>query len=350
MLGGGRGPADLAWQRFVRRVPLERPLAVAFSGGADSTALLLALARWYRRHARGEVLHVFHVHHGLQQAADSFEAHCAAFCAALPSGITVRFASRRVAARARRGESPEDAARRARYDALCDLAKAHGVRTVLLGQHADDQAETVLLALTRGAGLPGLAAMPELQERGGIWFARPLLGVRAAALRQALIEQRVPFLDDPTNTDPRFTRNRIRHAVAPALEAAFAGYQEAFARTARHAAAAQQVLAECADADLAQARRGVAPGSLSLARLRPLSAARCGNLLRRWLSCDHDDTATSAQIDELVAQIATSDRHGAPRRLRMKLGHGFASREADVLTYSAAGADAASPRRGSGKV
>jgi tRNA(Ile)-lysidine synthase len=140
------------------------PAAVAFSGGADSTALLLAAAQaWSGR------IHAIHVHHGLQSAADEFERHCQSVCAAL--GVPLHLV--RVDARHEPGESPEDAARKARYAALAQTASSLGIQSVLLGQHADDQVETLLLALSRGAGLPGLAAMPARFERHGMRFERP---------------------------------------------------------------------------------------------------------------------------------------------------------------------------------
>ena len=142
------------------------PMAVAYSAGADSTALLLAAhQRW-----PGQVT-ALHVHHGLQAAADDFEIHARAFCAL--HGIALRV--EQVQAGHATGESPEDAARQARYTALARMAEQAGATCVLLGQHADDQAETVLLALSRGAGLPGLAAMAERFERHGTVFGRPVL-------------------------------------------------------------------------------------------------------------------------------------------------------------------------------
>ncbi|MEG2629607.1 MAG: tRNA lysidine(34) synthetase TilS, partial [Comamonas sp.] len=139
------------------------PLAVALSGGADSTALLLACAqRW-----PGQV-HAIHVHHGLQSAAEGFVAHCEALCARLQVPLTVC----RVDARHAAGQSPEDAARQSRYAALAEAAlqawPGRPMAAVALAQHADDQVETLLLALSRGAGVAGLAAMPAQWQRLGL--------------------------------------------------------------------------------------------------------------------------------------------------------------------------------------
>src|SRR5690606_35110927 len=125
-----------------------------------------------------------------------------------------------------------------------------GLQAVLLGQHADDQVETLLLALSRGAGLPGLAAMAPVFQRDGVPFVRPLLALPARAIREWVAEARVPVVNDPTNADTAFTRNRIRHLLLPALEEAFPQYRETFARSSRHAAQAQELLEGVAAEDL----------------------------------------------------------------------------------------------------
>jgi tRNA(Ile)-lysidine synthetase-like protein len=149
-------------------------------------------------------------------------------------GVTLRV--HRVDARPASGESPEDAARRARYGALAALAQADGmrpgIRSIALGQHADDQVETVLLALSRGAGLAGLAAMPAVALRDGLAFHRPLLGVSATEIRAWLRARDVQWIEDPSNADVRFTRNRIRAELLPALDRAFPQFRSTFARSA----------------------------------------------------------------------------------------------------------------------
>jgi len=269
-------------------VPL--PVAVAFSGGADSTALLHAAAATWPGH-----VHAIHVHHGLQPAADDFARHCQRVCAVL--GLPLH--EIRVDAGHASGESPEDAARKARYGALAQTAVSLGLKAVLLAQHADDQVETMLLALSRGAGLPGLAAMPVSFERSGMRFERPLLRVGAPDIRRWLATQKIAFVEDPTNADVAFTRNRIRHQVLPALEQAFPQFRETFARSARHAAQAQELLAAIATEDLAAA--GNPPG---IRGLQQLSRARQANLLRHWLRTAHEAAASAAQLEELLDQVA----------------------------------------------
>ena len=221
------------------------PLAVAYSGGADSSALLRACAqRW-----PGQVLAV-HVHHGLQAAGDDFLQHCQSVCAQLAIPLAVA----RVDARHCPGQSPEEAARQHRYAALCDLARSHFAQpaaSIALAQHADDQVETLLLALSRGAGVAGLAAMPAHWQAEGLHWHRPLLAVPGQDLRRWLEQIQAPWVEDPSNADERFTRNRIRHKLLPVLEAVFPQFRTTFARSCAHAAQAKDLLETLAQQDAA---------------------------------------------------------------------------------------------------
>ena len=297
------------------------PLAVGLSGGADSTALLIACAqRW-----PGQV-QAIHVHHGLQAAADGFAQHCTALCTQLQVPLSVQHVDARHAS----GQSPEDAARVARYKAFMAVAHAskaeHAIKSIALAQHADDQVETVLLALSRGAGVAGLAAMPAQWQRGGVAWHRPLLQVSAVDVRAWLQLRGQAWVQDPTNTDERYTRNRIRARLLPVLEAAFPAFRDTFARSAAHAAQAQELLLELAQQDLL--RVGVPP---QLAELQALSAARQGNVLRHWLHSTHQTTPTAAQLAELLRQIAACTTRG--HRIRIKLGCGFAVRVGTQLHW-----------------
>jgi tRNA(Ile)-lysidine synthase len=294
------------------------PAAVAFSGGADSTALLLGCAaKW-----PGQVSAI-HVHHGLQAAADSFELHCHALCERLRVALAVQ----RVDARHVPGESPEDAARIARYAALAQASTSLGVRSVLLAQHADDQVETLLLALGRGAGLPGLAAMPARFQRHGVHFERPLLEVSGSGLREWLAMKGEPFADDPMNADAAFTRSRIRHEVLPALAKAFPAFRDTFARSARHAAQAQALIEEIAAQDLR-----VTGDPPAMAALRGLTRARQANLLRHWLKTAHGQQASTSQLGELLDQVAACATRG--HDIRIKVGTGFVRRQGERLAFT----------------
>lgn len=297
------------------------PLAVGFSGGADSTALLAACAgRW-----PGQV-RAFHVHHGLQAAADGFEQHCAAVC----ERLAVPLFTERVDARHAPGDSPEATARDARYEAFRALARmdtAYGaVKSIAIGHHADDQVETLLLALSRGAGLPGLAAMPAIAQRNGLTLYRPLLAVSAAAIRAWLAERDLPWIDDPSNADTRFTRNRIRAVLLPALAATFAQFRGTFARSAAHAAQAQALLDEFAALDLAEV--GTPP---RIAALQALSRPRQANVLRHWLQQAHGVAPSAAQLDQVLAQVAACTTRG--HRIDLRVAGGFVQREGGNLHW-----------------
>lgn len=291
---------------------------MAYSAGADSTALLLAAqARWPGR------VEAIHIHHGLQAAADGFERLAREVCRQRGVGLTVC----RIQVTQQVGQSPEDAARRARYAALAQAARELGVDVVLLGQHADDQVESVLLALSRGAGLAGLAGMAPWFERDGMAFGRPLLEVTSLSLRNWLLSQDQAFADDPTNSDPRFTRNRIRHQLAPAWQSCFPSYRQALARSARHAAQAQSLLDELAQGDLLHT--GEPP---AIAALQSLSRARQANALRLWLRRCAGQAPSAAQLDELLDQIDACRTRGHRLHIRVVAGH--VVRDAGRLCYT----------------
>ena len=309
---------DSLFSSSAARPALGARFGVAYSGGADSTALLLAAAqRW-----PGQI-QALHIHHGLQAAADDFVGVCESVCARAQVPLQVLHVNAGHAT----GESPEDAARRARYAALAAAAIEQGLCGVLLGQHADDQVETLLLALSRGAGLPGLSAMPEKMVRGGMTFYRPLLGIAAADLRAWLVRQQIAFADDPTNTDERYTRNRIRARLLPFLAQAFPHFRATFARSARHAAQGQAVLLEVAQQDLAAV--GAPP---AIKALQLLSLARQANVLRHWLLLQQA-TPSAAQLDQLQRQIAACTTRG--HRIELKVATGQVTRQGAVLHYTA---------------
>lgn len=295
------------------------PFAVAFSGGADSMALLLACTRRWPGQVRA-----VHIHHGLQVAADDFEAHCRAMCFRL----SVPLAVRRVQAGHAPGQSPEDAARKARYAALADAVHTEwpDVKDVALAQHADDQVETFLIALSRGAGLPGLACMPKHWQRLGLNWHRPVLSIPGAALREWLHSQGQNWVEDPSNADQKFTRNRIRARVLPALAEALPAFRETFARSAAHAAQAQEVLDEVAAQDLAQV--DVPP---RIQALQTLSRARQALVLRHWLRQHHSTTPSTVQLHELLDQVAACTTRG--HRLHLKVGQGFVERDGVRLKF-----------------
>lgn len=301
------------------------PMAVAYSGGADSTALLYAcVQRW-----PGQVTAI-HVNHQLQDAASLFEAHCRQTCERLNVPLVVQT----VDARHGPGQSPEDAARRARYAAL-GLAIQAGraqaaIESIAIAQHADDQIETLLLALSRGAGLAGLSGMPAQWVREGVSYFRPLLEVSGGEIRTWLAERSIPFVTDPSNADEQFLRNRIRARLLPVLQEVFPHFRDTFARSAAHAAQGQEILDRVAidDLDAICAQQGMHP---SIRGLQALEGARQSNALRYWLKDRHGVIASAAQLQELKRQIAACTTRG--HQIHIKVGSGFVQRSKGNLAW-----------------
>lgn len=296
------------------------PLLVAFSGGADSTALLMACQRKWP----GQVSAI-HVHHGLQPAADDFVLHCEQVCSQW--GIPLQVVH--LDARHAKGQSPEEAARQARYEAIGSWAQAKGMVSVALAQHQDDQVETLLLALSRGAGLPGLSGMAEAGTRRGQLgpvFYRPLLGIPVVQLRQWLRVQGIAHIEDPSNHNTNFTRNRIRLQLMPALEQCFPAFRSTFTRSARHIGQAQALILELAQQDLITVGR---PPSIE--QLQQLSHARQANVLRHWLVLEGGLAPSSRQLEELQNQIAACTTRG--HAISIKVGRGQVVRKDRFLHW-----------------
>ncbi|NJJ55698.1 MULTISPECIES: tRNA lysidine(34) synthetase TilS [unclassified Pseudomonas] len=253
---------------------------IAFSGGLDSTVLLHLLAIL----AKSETLpplSAVHVHHGLQAVADAWPSHCQSVCDSL--GVPLRVMHVHVPP----GASLERAAREARYQAFTEVARDG--EAVLTGQHRDDQAETLLFRLVRGAGVRGLAAMPAHRPLAGGFLVRPLLDVSRAELEAYAGDHQLKWIEDPSNADPRFSRNYLRHRVIPTLTERWPQAVSSLARTAEHLGEAEALLGELACMDLQAADQPsrfpwLLLPSLALVPLRELSDARQRNALRHWLA------------------------------------------------------------------
>ena len=295
------------------------PFAIALSAGADSTALLVACARLWPRWT-----HAIHINHGLQAAAADFEWHARHLCQRLQVPLVVQH----VDARPAPGQSPEEAARQARYQGIAEAVRSAWpeLRDVAVAQHADDQTETLLIALSRGSGLPGLAGMPSRWQRLGLQWHRPWLQVAGADLRGWLRQRGQTWVEDPSNQDEHFTRNRIRARVLPALDAALPGFRDTFARSMRHIGQAQRLL----DAQAEQDSQLVGDPP-ALAALQALPAERQALVLRLWLRRAHATTPSAAQLRELLAQIADCSTRG--HRLQIKVGAGMVERDGPHLRW-----------------
>ena len=268
---------------------------VALSGGRDSVVLLDVAAPLCA--ARGIALVAAHVHHGLSPHADAW----AGFCEALCRRRGVAFACSRVQVRGAAANGLEAAARSARYAALAAMARAFGAAHVALAHHADDQAETVLLQLARGAGPAGLAAMPAVRMADGIAWLRPLLDVPRAAIDAYAAAVALSYVDDDSNASSRHRRNALRRDVVPAFAAMAPGYPRTLVRAAAQAAEAARLADDLAAIDASDACDGA---TLSRASLAALPAHRARNLLRYFLRLQGLRLPSSARLGAMLAQLA----------------------------------------------
>jgi tRNA(Ile)-lysidine synthase len=277
-------------------------LEVGLSGGLDSVVLLHLLQQVCE--SRSSSSHSFslsavHVHHGLSAHADSWAAFCQALCAKLNIPLRIEHVSVSRAG----GQSLEAQARESRYAAFAKT-KADAL---VLAQHQDDLAETVLLQTLRGGGPHALAAMPVWREANGLVLWRPLLSVSRQVLHDYALEQNLTWVEDDSNTDSRFLRNWLRNECIPQLAQRLPNYRAGLVRSAGQMADAAQVLDEVAAEDLASIAAG---GRLSLAKLMALSPARQRLLLLRWVGRQQIGLPTPGSLEAFQVQIckAAPDR------------------------------------------
>lgn len=255
----------------LRALPPVSGYCVAYSGGLDSHCLLHASAA-----LRGQLslpLRALHVHHGLLPQADAWTRHCDSVCRALGVPLSVH----RVSVAAGPAESPEEAARRARYQVFGEQLQPG--ECLLLAHHLDDQAETLLQRLLRGAGIRGLAAMPARRPLAAGLLSRPLLTFSRRDLADYATREGLAWVEDPSNADPALDRNLLRAEILPRLRQRWPDAGARLAASAGHAAEAEELLEELAAADLAIC----GDPTPAVAAVAALSAARQRNLLRYWI-------------------------------------------------------------------
>jgi tRNA(Ile)-lysidine synthase len=332
--GDGARPLHAALARTLREAQVgDRRVLVALSGGRDSVALLHALVG-LTAHAPDRVV-AAHVHHGLSIYADEWTAFCAGLCDAL----RVRLVTQRVQVERGPRISVEAAARDARYRALAAMARANDAALVLLAHHADDQAETLLLQLVRGAGPRGLAGMAPLQARDGANFARPWLDVPRSGIDAYVVQHGLRHVADDSNADVRWRRNALRQRVVPGLRECAPGYPATLVRAAAHQADAARLLDELAALDAGALDAGTvhaatldaatldaatldphvnrrATVTLSRERLAALPAHRARNVLRWFLHAQGLRPPGTARLRAMLEQLT-----GAAPDARVRLVH-----------------------------
>jgi tRNA(Ile)-lysidine synthase len=275
---------------------------VAYSGGMDSSVLLHALSALPQVRERG--LAAVHVDHGLDTASAGWAAHCARVAQAL--GVPCEIVRVSVP---REGLGLEASARAARHAALQERLPPGGV--LAMAHHADDQSETVLLKLLRGAGPEGLGGMRERREFARGWLWRPLLSLPRSALQAYAQAHGLEWIDDPSNADPALARNFLRADVLPRLRQHWPRLDDALQHAARHArAAAEFIDAQAAEA-LAQ-MQGLDPATLHWSPWLALPDALRDPVLRRWLRELELAEPTHLILAELERQLRDADAERVP--------------------------------------
>lgn len=288
-----------ALQRSLRECAPQRIL-VAWSGGADSTALLHAC----QRVAGQTPVLAMHVNHGLQDCADEM----AAWCVDQARQLDVACEVLTVCDSPNAGDSVEAWARGARYSALAAAMRRGDV--LLTAHHAQDQAESVLLAMLRGSGLPGLSGIATQDALGDGVLLRPWKAQAKQAIDAYVARYSLAVFSDPSNADQRFARNWLRHALMPELHARYAAVDDAFGRSAAHVAEAQAILHEVAEADM----RCLAADadSIAVSGLSTLTPARQRNVLRHWLRQRGVPVPSRAVMQQLFETIVSAAADAQP--------------------------------------
>ncbi len=299
-----RDPGSKSVLELIRSWPRAAACRVAFSGGVDSTVLLHLLVA-----VRAELpgpLSAIHIDHSLHADSQHWERHCQAVCL----DWDVEYVSRRVDARQVRGHSPEEWARTLRYQLLEEHLMPDEL--LLTAHHQDDQVETLMLQLCRGAGPAGLSGMQAWRPFGVGGHGRPLLGWSRSGIADYAVGHKLQWLEDPSNADGRLDRNFVRLELLPVLRSRWPGAGATVSRAAELQSEANSVLSEIAAQDLL-ACRGDAQHRLSLAGLAALSWPRQANVLRHWLATLSLPAPARSHVLEMRQQLLASRPDAAPK-------------------------------------
>jgi tRNA(Ile)-lysidine synthase len=281
-------------QEIISRLPTAGRLLVAYSGGVDSSVLLNLLSR-HREKLNLEIVAV-HVNHQLSPVAENWIKHCKNIC----ENENIRFETITIDAKKPKGHSQEAYARELRYAAL---EKIMGTDDLLLtGHHKDDQAETLIQQLMRGAGPDGLAAMPVIRKFGQGWLVRPLLDFSRKQISDYAIQYGLKWVEDESNQDTDIDRNYIRNHVIPCLQERWPSAINILSRSSGHQAEVVNLLREVAEQDYEKAR-GEQPDILEITSLKKLSEARMKNVIRYWLKKNGHQPASTSVMDIIIGEL-----------------------------------------------
>ncbi len=285
---------------------------IGYSGGVDSHVLLHVCSSIAQLKGR---LTAVYIHHDLQQEADAWAVHCEKTA----KNLNVEFLTLRVNAKPMPGESPEEAARNARYSALKSLIQCNDV--LLLAQHQEDQLETVLLQLFRGSGLRGLSGMPEQAVFGKGVMLRPLLNTPKQAISDYAETHQLNWVEDPSNQSNAYDRNFLRNALLPQLKQRWPAVDKTVARSAKHCAEAQRLVEEVAN-ELFSAVFNPADKTLSISQLLEHRLHLQQIILRHWFRHLGLKMPSQAVVERILTQVIGADEQRDP----MLSGQGYTIR------------------------
>ena len=290
-------------------LPLQTPLVVAYSGGVDSSVLLQAVIE-YREQYNGPI-HAVHVHHGLSENADSWARHCELQCRL----EDVEFHLHRVEVDTSARKSIEAEARKVRYNALLAVCKRIG-GVLLLGQHAEDQLETVLLQLKRGAGPQGLAGMGEVQYRGNTLIMRPMLSLDKAEIVTFADNEMLQWVDDESNQQNSFDRNFLRNEIIPHLLDRWPQLTKTVGRSAALCAEQSELVNDSAQRYFEDCKRTNL--RLDGQKLTSLSRPWQAMVIRAWFKAQGQLSPSKAQAEQVLLMLEA--KHDATPEVNFKWG------------------------------
>ncbi|MGZ8136861.1 MAG: tRNA lysidine(34) synthetase TilS [Methylococcaceae bacterium] len=275
---------------------------IGYSGGVDSHVLLHLCASV--THLKSKITAVY-IHHGLQEAADAWIEHCQQTALKL----NVNFLALRVNALPQSGESPEEAARNARYQALRSLI---GINDLLLvAQHREDQLETVLLQLFRGGGLPGLSGMPRSMVFGQGFMLRPLLNETKQAVIDYANAQQLNWVEDPTNLSNDYDRNFLRNAIVPLLKQRWPTVDKTVTRSAKHCADGQMLISALGETLFLSVFNSV-DKTLTISRLQTLPIIEQPLVIREWFRRLHLKMPALGFVERILHEVIASKADSDP--------------------------------------
>lgn len=285
---------------WLRKLTLYKKIFVGFSGGLDSTVLLHSLAIHPSLHNQ---LTAVHIHHGISPNAVAWQQQCQQFC----QEYKIPFITQQV--EFERHANIEDQARNARYQAFANLLTREDC--LLLGHHLDDQAETLLLQLCRGAGIDGLAAMQAIKTFAQGDLLRPFLQYSRKILEDYALDQQLKWIDDESNLNTDFSRNYLRHQVLPLLEQRWPAVINNLVRTTHHCQQAQANLDDLAKIDCPALNQ--CSMMLPLSQIKSLSHARLSNVLRVWLKVNKIKLPNTLIFNRVISEVIEAKEDAKPQ-------------------------------------